>query len=114
MSPKPTTASLVDRLKSCLARCESILTKLSTPTPTPTRSTTSDQPAPPLSDVRHDFISWSEFLAKSATELSLALKPPVSVAAAEATADKIANQLASLTFCLEQLPVGGALTQEIA
>ncbi len=114
MPPKPTTASLVDRLNDCLARCEVILTKLSTPTPAPAPTADDDKPPPALSAVRHDFISWSESLAKTATELSLALKPPVSLVAAEGTAVKYADQLANLTFCLEQLPIGGALTQEIA
>lgn len=119
MPPKSTIATLVARLNSCLARCEVILTKLSSPTSTTSPQSTSTSPDPPspapsLADIRHDFASWSEFLAKSATELSLALKPPVSLDAAEATAGKMADQLGSLAFCLELLPSGGALTQEIA
>ena len=112
MPPKSTTSTLVDRLNECLARCEVILTKLSSPTPTPAPNHTT--PPALQADIRHDFISWSGLLAKSATELSLALKPPVSAAAAEGTAVKFADQLTNLNFCLEQLPVGGALTQEIA
>lgn len=107
------TPALTALLTSSLTRCDSLLSSLSAPAATNPSFASEPNPLPALSDVRHDFVSLSALLGKAATELSLALKPPVSVSAAEGTLVKVGQQLGQLAFCLEQLPVGGALTQEI-
>lgn len=116
MPPKPSTP-LAALLTDALARCALIQSALSSPpappTNSPSASDSSGSALAPLSDARHDFISLSNLLGKHSTELTLAMKPPVSLPAAEATVAKMQADLAKLAFCLEQLPTEGALTQEI-
>ncbi|KAK4704264.1 cyclin-D1-binding protein 1, partial [Phenoliferia sp. Uapishka_3] len=115
MSSAPVTkerdSSIISALQTTSTRCTSILSELSSPLPI---SDSSAPPSPaPLSDVRNDFIALSTFLGKESTALSLALKPPVSIAAVKGTVKNIDDLLVKLAFCLKVAPRKGPLAKEL-
>lgn len=66
-----------------------------------------------IEDVRQDLITLLGSIGKECTALSLAFKPPATMAAVEATLKKIHGSIVKLAFCLSSCPPQGALSKEI-
>ncbi|GAA5886459.1 hypothetical protein JCM5296_001914 [Sporobolomyces johnsonii] len=113
MPPKPDLAQALAPLQ---ARITSILALLRAPQPSSSSSpaSTSTPPPPPIAAVRSDLIALLGLLSKESTNLTLALKPPVSGAAVLGTVDKVREALDKVGFLAEQCPrEAGALAKQI-
>ncbi|GAA5879707.1 hypothetical protein JCM1840_006834 [Sporobolomyces johnsonii] len=112
----PRKPDLAQALAPLQARITSILALLRAPQPSPSSSpaSTSTPPPPPIAAVRSDLIALLGLLSKESTNLTLALKPPVSGAAVLGTVDKVREALDKVGFLAEQCPrEAGALAKQI-
>ncbi|KAM0789857.1 hypothetical protein ACM66B_006703 [Microbotryomycetes sp. NB124-2] len=103
---KTVTQSAVEALRTCLATCRAAVHAIDSEEPG------RHGPAS-IKDVRHDSVTLAALSGKLSTELSLALKPPVTVAAVESTAAKLQDCLAKLRVCLGSCPRVGLLSRQI-
>ncbi|KAK4046038.1 hypothetical protein OIV83_006409 [Microbotryomycetes sp. JL201] len=92
-------------LRACLGTCEAAVKAI--------EAGDARQPGAAITHVRHDFVMLAASLGKLSTELSLALKPPVTVSAVEGTAAKMQDGLAKLHVCLKSCPEAGLLSKQI-
>lgn len=114
LSPTSTAPAVMnDLVAKATAQCTAILQHHSNPPPTASSSTSPPEDLPPITDVRHDFVVLAQAIGKESTALSLACKPPVSLAAAQGTVANITNLLLKLEVCLLACPAKGALAKEI-
>ncbi|GAA5877272.1 hypothetical protein JCM8547_002624 [Rhodosporidiobolus lusitaniae] len=77
-------------------------------------SSSSSSPCPSLSDIRNDTLALLQLASKETTNLSLALKPPVSTEALEKTVHKLADIGGKVRFISKQLPAEGILSKRIS
>ncbi|KAM0748572.1 hypothetical protein T439DRAFT_327828 [Meredithblackwellia eburnea MCA 4105] len=104
------TKQVIDALQLSSKLCLSILAVLQAPP-------SSDPDAPSaeaalIKDVRNDFIELVTFISKECTNLSLALKPPLTPPAAVKTVETLAGLVAKFAHCLKSAPKEGPLAKE--
>jgi hypothetical protein len=88
-----TSTTLVAAVTTLSSYCTTLLASSSLPS----LSTLSLDP-PPITDIRNDTLQLITLLAKECTSLSLAFKPPVSIAAAEGVVGNMNGLLLKLAL----------------
>lgn len=96
-------ADLMTALAACLTLSESLSEQLSLQFSPSSISTIAPNTTPSIVTIRSDILVLSAELSKSCTNLSLALKPTISLPAALGVAETLQNVMHKLSFCVNLL-----------